>query len=177
MPWKNGGGITQELFRIPHAVSTDHFFFRLSKATVSSSGEFSLFPGIERTLILLSGHGFHLERKNSDPVIMKDKLSSLQFKGEDSIYCELIDGECVDFNVMIDRTWGETQVSLRVVQKGNPFSWIANEETYLYLDCNDPKLVILHHQEGYRVVAEEDTTIIITEVIRKGDSIERTEEA
>lgn len=39
-PWKNGGGSTLELFRIPHPQNPDDFIFRISMATVASSGHF-----------------------------------------------------------------------------------------------------------------------------------------
>jgi uncharacterized protein len=52
MPWRNGGGITYELFRWP---SQDEFDWRISIAEVSASGPFSAFSGIDRIIMLVEG--------------------------------------------------------------------------------------------------------------------------
>ncbi|MBN7823193.1 HutD family protein, partial [Bowmanella yangjiangensis] len=46
MPWKNGGGSTLELAICPVGASLDDFDWRISSASVASSGAFSRFPGI-----------------------------------------------------------------------------------------------------------------------------------
>ena len=56
-PWANGRGVTVELAR---ADGPDGLIWRLSMATVAEDGPFSLFPGIERNLTVISGPGFHL---------------------------------------------------------------------------------------------------------------------
>jgi environmental stress-induced protein Ves len=56
-PWKNGKGVTVELAR---AEAQGALVWRLSMATVAEDGPFSLFPGIERNLTVISGPGFRL---------------------------------------------------------------------------------------------------------------------
>lgn len=46
-PWKNGGGTTRELHRDER--------WRLSIATITAAGEFSSFPGIDRTFTVARG--------------------------------------------------------------------------------------------------------------------------
>ena len=55
--WKNGRGTTTELWRLER---DGQLLVRLSRAAVVEDGPFSLFPGIERNLTVLSGPGFRL---------------------------------------------------------------------------------------------------------------------
>jgi uncharacterized protein len=57
MPWKNGGGETAEIAVFPEGATLDDFDWRISMATVSADGPFSLFPGVDRTLSVLEGDG------------------------------------------------------------------------------------------------------------------------
>lgn len=52
MPWANGRGVTVEMLREDG--------MRLSVATVAEDGPFSVFPGVERVLTVISGPGFRL---------------------------------------------------------------------------------------------------------------------
>lgn len=93
-PWKNGLGTTQEILVYPEG--SDDFLFRLSMAALSQSGPFSLFPGIERTLVLLEG----------EPIKLNDKvvplLSPVEFSGEENIEATIL-APGLDFNLMCRR--------------------------------------------------------------------------
>lgn len=117
MPWKNGGGVTTELFRLND--SDNSFHFRLSMASVSSDGPFSSFPGIDRILLLLEGSGFHLEGPTLKTSLKKD-TPPLYFKGEDPINCTLIDGPCIDFNVMTARHYAKSTILVEHVSESAP---------------------------------------------------------
>ena len=43
MPWKNGGGLTQEICRYP--IAEEVFDWRISMASLNNSGDFSFFEG------------------------------------------------------------------------------------------------------------------------------------
>ena len=60
MPWKNGGGSTQELACWPPGADMNSFEWRGSLATVDRPGPFSAFPAIDRQIMLLGGDGLHL---------------------------------------------------------------------------------------------------------------------
>lgn len=96
MPWKNGGGMTCELYRLP--------WLRLSRAKVLQDGPFSKFEGIHRHLIILKGSGVRL-----DGIEFREGI--LEFEGEEDIHCELIEGPVEDFNVMVERKSGKAVVS------------------------------------------------------------------
>jgi len=103
MPWKNGGGATTELLIEPPGATLDGFCWRLSMATVASSGPFSSFPGIDRTLLLLEGGGLELDHGPHGRVLLPGPLEPAAFAGEWPTSGRLLDGPCRDFNVMSDR--------------------------------------------------------------------------
>lgn len=102
VPWRNGGGTTREI--VVHRDGNLHadFLWRLSIATISQSGPFSVFDGVDRTIALLSGTGMALETPD-ETIRVTAEAASLAFKGELPIVCELIDGETVDLNAMTRR--------------------------------------------------------------------------
>lgn len=103
MPWKNGGGTTLELAVEPPGATLDTgFAWRLSSAEVATSGPFSPFPGIERTLLLLAGDGFRLDFGGHGSVILDRPLEAVRFSGGWPARADLLGGPCVDFNLMAD---------------------------------------------------------------------------
>lgn len=105
MPWKNGGGITLELAVEPRGATLDTgFAWRLSSAEVATSGPFSAFPGIERTLLLLAGDGFRLDFGGRGAVVLDQPLKPVRFSGDWPARADLLGGPCVDFNLMADPT-------------------------------------------------------------------------
>jgi uncharacterized protein len=138
MPWKNGGGITVELFRIPDPQVPDSFLFRLSRAHVKQDGPFSKFHGIDRILVLLKGQGIRL---NSIPL-----RSVLNFRGEEDIHCELINGEVIDFNVMTKRTFATATLTRGEGEISGP-AFVYSPEKH--------ELKILEEQENCSTTSQE----------------------
>ena len=98
MPWKNGLGTTLELFRIntPHS---QEFELRISKATLSNDGPFSLFPNIQRALSIVSGNGVILNMSGRESIHLNTESDFFIFDGDEKIDCHLNDGPCTDFNI------------------------------------------------------------------------------
>ena len=116
MPWKNGGGVTRELLRLPHPSDPERFLARLSIATVSASGPFSVFPGVDRTLMLLEGEGVALTfagQASEEVKRLEQRWRPLAFPGEAEVHCRLLGGPVRDFNLMVDRA--TAQASFEVV--------------------------------------------------------------
>lgn len=103
MPWKNGGGVTRELLRLPHPSDPARFLMRLSIASVAASGPFSVFPGVDRTLLILDGAGVVLTRDGAPEVVLERHSPPFVFPGEANIQCRLLAGPVRDFNLMVDR--------------------------------------------------------------------------
>jgi environmental stress-induced protein Ves len=104
MPWKNGRGRTRELARWPAGSDLESFGWRVSIATITESGPFSIFEGVDRTILLLCGRGVHL--RSGDGRIdrrLDTRWEPFSFAGEVIVNCEALGGESRDFNVMTRR--------------------------------------------------------------------------
>lgn len=102
VPWKNGGGMTREAFRMP--AQGDAFVWRLSVAQIDASGPFSDFAAYNRTMVLLKGAGLELGFGNGQQRVLERVGEMAQFDGALSTHCRLLDGPCVDLNLMVAKT-------------------------------------------------------------------------
>jgi hypothetical protein len=105
MPWKNGFGTTTEIaIDPPDADVGGRFRWRLSIADVQRSGPFSAFPGYERTIMVIAGHGMDLAIADQ-PARRLDRLfDAFVFSGDSAAECRLLDGPIRDFNLMVERS-------------------------------------------------------------------------
>ncbi len=95
--WRNGGGWTRELLTWPPPPAA--WQLRISLATIDAAGPFSVFPGVQRSLALVSGAGLllnidgHLQHlyPGADPV---------HFAGTAAVQAEPLAGPSVDLNLM-----------------------------------------------------------------------------
>ncbi len=105
-PWKNGRGTTTELWRLDR---DGQLLVRLSRAAVVEDGPFSLFPGIERNLTVLSGPGFRLTGPELN--LRCDPLVPVAFPGDVEVTATETNGQqSDDFNVMTARRLPRPQV-------------------------------------------------------------------
>lgn len=99
-PWANGRGTTTELWRLSRG---GRLLVRLSRAVVVEEGPFSVFPGIERNLTVLSGPGFRLSGAGLD--LSCDPLRPVAFPGDAELTATETGGRASeDFNVMTARS-------------------------------------------------------------------------
>ncbi len=105
MPWKNGLGVTREIAIDPPgaAMNDAGFRWRLSIATVDQSGPFSIFPGIDRTIMVIDGKGMELAVAGQAPQRLDRCFVPFSFPGDAATECKLIDGPIRDFNLMVNR--------------------------------------------------------------------------
>jgi environmental stress-induced protein Ves len=115
VPWKNGGGTTAEVAAFPEGSGFDTFGWRISMADVASNGPFSVFPGIDRTLIVVEGDGIELEVEGIAYRLDKD-APKLSFSGDDNTSGRLLSGPIRDLNVMTRR--GQFRHRTRFVESG-----------------------------------------------------------
>ena len=98
MPWKNGGGSTEEITRdAGHGL--DGFGWRLSIADIGESGGFSTFAGYQRVITVLQGDGMTLrvDGRDTRPLLALDPFA---FAGESQVSCRLLGGPIRDFNLI-----------------------------------------------------------------------------
>ncbi len=120
-PWKNGGGTTQEIACWPAHSALDRFGWRVSIATIAEDGPFSVFPGVDRSIMLLAGEGVHL--RSSDGCIdhrLDLPHRPFAFSGDAAVDCALLGGASSDFNVMTRR--GQWSAEVRVLDRASPIA-------------------------------------------------------
>jgi len=103
MPWKNGGGSTTEIAVFPLDAGIGAFDWRVSMAGVVADGAFSSFPGIDRTLAVLSGEGIVLSAEGQAAVQLTREADPVSFPGDVATSATLIAGPILDLNVMTQR--------------------------------------------------------------------------
>lgn len=110
--WKNGLGWTNEIARgrLPTGSGVasvedvgDAWDWRLSIAEIDRDCGFSSFPGIDRTLVLLDGAGMQLHFEDGERTMLSVPGDRVDFAGERTLSCTLVDGPTRDFNVMSRR--------------------------------------------------------------------------
>jgi uncharacterized protein len=113
VPWKNGGGLTQEIHREPP--DTEVFDWRLSLATIDAHGPFSAFDGYARTLVLVRGAGVELEFGQHGRVRLDTIGQLAAFDGGWSTGCRPIDGPSSDLNLIVSRDRGEASTRCETI--------------------------------------------------------------
>lgn len=109
MPWANGRGETIEMLKEVDAEG--HLIWRLSVATVSEDGPFSLFPGIERVLTVIDGPGFDLTGEGI--ALTCAPLLPVAFPGDVPVRAERTKGAVSrDLNVMTARRLPRPEVAV-----------------------------------------------------------------
>lgn len=102
--WKNGGGWTSEIasgqLSVGVAPASTDWHWRLSVADIEQDGPFSIFPGVDRILMLIDGAGMHLRFADGEAVAVTPSHSRIDFAGERALDCALVDGPTRDFNLM-----------------------------------------------------------------------------
>lgn len=108
--WKNGAGWTREIVRVPDSEDWD---WRLSIAEIEQDSPFSLFPGIDRELVLLHGNGLRLSFDDGEVCALQPPHDRLRFAGERKLTGELLDGPTHDFNLM----WRRDRINVELLHR------------------------------------------------------------
>lgn len=103
MPWKNGGGETVEIAVSPEGTGLADFDWRVSMATVTTDGPFSVFQEIDRTLSILDGKGMTLFIEGRKPERLTQASAPFSFPADAPTSATLIGGTITDLNVMTRR--------------------------------------------------------------------------
>jgi environmental stress-induced protein Ves len=122
MPWKNGGGSTEEITR-DAGTGLDGFGWRLSIADIGESGGFSTFAGYERIITVLQGDGMTLsvDGQHTRSLLPLDPFA---FSGESKVSCTLLGGSIRDFNLI----YAPQRYSARL-------QWLSGEQRFFSSAC------------------------------------------
>jgi environmental stress-induced protein Ves len=107
MPWKNGGGITTEIWVSPEGsgIAGTPFDWRVSIADVAADGPFSKFAGYDRHIMLLDGEGMRLDTDERGTIELS-LYRPAAFSGDWTVAGRLAAGPVRDFNLMVARRFG-----------------------------------------------------------------------
>lgn len=114
-PWKNGGGMTHEVIRVPAGDGV--FRWRVSVAQIDVSGPFSDFAGYRRIMVLLRGRGVRLNFDSAAPTALTEVGDLAEFDGALKTDCCLVDGPCTDLNLMIAKSAADVSASVERLRK------------------------------------------------------------
>jgi uncharacterized protein len=129
-PWKNGGGVTHEAMRVPP--TGEAFSWRVSVAHIETSGPFSDFAGYERRMLLLQGRGLELKFGGDGRGRRLLQVGDwVEFDGAVSTHCDLIDGPCVDLNLMTSKSL-RTAARLQHLRGGHAVAAAPGETVLIF---------------------------------------------
>ena len=120
VPWKNGGGMTQDLLRVP--CNGEEVDWRISIARIDRCGPFSVYPGVDRVIMPLEGDGVRLDFGDAAPAATVTRFQSARFDGGWATHCTLLGGPCRAFNLMLGREHASGSLAARRLKGTAPFS-------------------------------------------------------
>ena len=168
MPWKNGLGFTDEIAIWPEGAKfpADPFDWRLSSATVSNPGPFSIFNHCDRWLTVIEGNGLTL---NDRPVRYGE---CVRISGETPTHCEPINGSVKDFGLIFDRRAGDAEMKFVESDKGTfILDFGLASSSYLFLCRGKLSCESKTVHEGETVAYEHTSNAEIAEI----DCLEKSE--
>jgi environmental stress-induced protein Ves len=172
VPWKNGGGSTTEIAIEPPGSLFHGFDWRISLATISEDGPFSVFPGVDRTLALVEGPGLVLEIEGTGRFALgEEEESVIEFPGESLIRAILNGGATIDFNVMTRRAVCHHKFGRRRLEGSSVFA-----------PRGDKSILFLAEGEGLSVCSDDeriglvrfDAIVFDTDTVWTLDAVEAT---
>lgn len=113
----------------------DAFLWRVSVAYIDSSGPFSDFAGYRRNMVLLRGSGLTLKFDNGEQRVLQQVGDSAQFDGAMATHCDLLDGPCVDLNLMVSNS---VPAEARVVRLRKSLTLRSSPQTALIFSIDAP---------------------------------------
>ncbi|MFJ4262631.1 HutD family protein [Paenarthrobacter nicotinovorans] len=119
-PWRNGGGVTREIASHPQAASAQDgaWDWRVSIADVSTAGDFSVFPGMERVITIIDGELLLLTVDGSEHPL--EKYRPFRFSGEAASSATLPTGDIRDLNVIARQGAYKGYTSIVEISKKRP---------------------------------------------------------
>jgi len=142
-PWRNGGGITQEVTRSPADGAA--FDWRLSVARIEQPGPFSDFSGYARTMVLLAGRGIRLSSAGVPDLPLHRPGDLIRFDGALPMHCELLNGPCSDLNLMVSKQLGEAEARIESLSRQHVLRAMPGETLVLFCIAGP---AVLDHGEG-----------------------------
>lgn len=138
VPWKNGGGLTREILKVPRDAAA--FDWRLSLASVATPGPFSAFDGCDRTLVLVRGAGIELDFGPHGQATLRAPGELAAFDGAWPTRCTLIEGPSTDLNLIVTRARAEAQTLILQVTAPELIRTSGWEQTLVCCVCGSVRI-------------------------------------
>ncbi|ONI69431.1 hypothetical protein BWI15_22900 [Kribbella sp. ALI-6-A] len=116
--WRNGAGLTTELASDPPGGgATTDFVWRVSMAEVVENCDFSVFPDVDRTILLVEGESMSLQLSGTEHALTR--FEPFSFDGGVDVRCR-VPGPTRDLNVMTRRGRASATVVVEQVLGARP---------------------------------------------------------
>jgi uncharacterized protein len=129
MAWRNGGGVTREVFSDGGSGSRG-FDWRVSIADVDEPGSFSAFPGVDRVITMVGGEEMVLVVDGVEHTLGLHE--PFGFDGASQTRCSGLSGPIRDLNVMTRSDLLSATVTIRVLSATRPMA-IAGSQVLVLL--------------------------------------------
>ena len=110
-PWRNGMGVSWEIASHVEPGAAD-FSWRFAKARIDRDVPFSIYPGIDRVFMQISGNGLDLEFEGGKVLAVHESFVPHAFACDVPLKCRLLDGPCFDLNLFTARGAYAAQASV-----------------------------------------------------------------
>lgn len=110
-PWRNGMGVSWEIASQKQPGAAE-FSWRFAKARIDRDVQFSIYPGIDRVFMQISGNGLDLEFEGGQVLAVHESNMPHAFACDIPLTCKLRGGPCFDLNLFTARGVYEAQASV-----------------------------------------------------------------
>jgi environmental stress-induced protein Ves len=110
-PWRNGMGVSWEIASHKPAGAAE-FSWRFAKARIDRDVPFSIYPGVDRVFMQISGNGLDLEFEGGHVLTVHESNVPHAFACDIPLTCKLRDGPCFDLNLFTARGVYQAEASV-----------------------------------------------------------------
>jgi uncharacterized protein len=142
-PWRNGMGVSWEIASHKEPGAAE-FSWRFAKARIDRDVPFSIYPGIDRVFMQISGNGLDLEFDGGHVLQVHESNVPHTFACDVPLNCKLLDGPCFDLNLFTARGVYEAQASVLKLNGMESIDLVGVEAVFFALEGS----VVLSGQGG-----------------------------
>ena len=154
-PWRNGMGVSWEIASHKEAGATD-FSWRFAKARIDRDVPFSIYPGMDRVFMQISGNGLDLEFEGGHTIEVHQSNLPHAFPCDIPLNCKLLDGPCFDLNLFTARGKYQSQASVLKLNGMEALDLTGVEAVFFALKGS----VVLSGQGGAVSLKEGDAAVV-----------------